>query len=239
MAVGPVGWPRPRRGELLLLAVILLVAIALRLVYLAELKGAPDLEHPPVDGGFSLYWARALATGDWSLPPDAAGRDPQIRNLTYIRAPGYAYTLAGIHRLTDGAPLQIRGVQMAAGLLTVVLAWWLGRSIMGAAVGLAWAALLVLCWIPLYFEGGINENWLVVLLTLLLVLALRRSLARPDWRSALLVGALIGVGALVRGNFLLLLPAAVGWWWWALRRRGTGDRGPGITTLSKSEAKRS
>ena len=73
---------RPSGRELFLLALILAVGAGLRVAYLAELRQAPDLEHPPVDGGFTLYWARALATGDWSLimmVADPLGRASEIK----------------------------------------------------------------------------------------------------------------------------------------------------------------
>ena len=199
---------------------VLVLGAGLRLAYLAELRTAPAFEHPPVDGGFTLYWARALATGDWSLPPDAAGRDPNIREVSYIRPPGYAFVLAGLYRLSDGSQLFIRGFQLTAGLVSVVLIWLLGRLLLGPPVGLLVAGLTVACWIPMYFEGGINENWMVVALALALVLQLRRSVVRPQIPQFLAAGCLLGLTALFRSNILLFAPVAVAWYAWALHRSG-------------------
>ncbi len=215
---------RPKARELWLLALILVVGAGLRVAYLAELRSAPDLEHPPVDGGFTLYWARALATGDWSLPPDAAGRDPRIREVSYIRPPGYAYVLAGLYRLSDGNQLIIRGIQLTVGLVSVVLGWLLGRLLLGPPAGLAGAGLTVACWTPMYFEGGINENGIVVALTLALVLQLRRAMLRPKIPQVLAAGCLLGLTALFRSNVLLFAPVALAWYAWALRRAGRFSR---------------
>ena len=222
----PGGAPpaRPTRRELWLLALILAAGAGLRVAYLVELRTAPDLEHPPVDGGFSLYWARALATGDWSLPPDAAGRDPRIREVAYIRPPGYAHVLAGLYRLSGGDQLVIRGIQLTVGLASVVLGWLLGRLLLGPPVGLVVAGLTVVCWIPMYFEGGINENWIVVMLALLLILQLRRALLRPEIPQALAAGCLLGLTALFRSNVLLFAPVALVWYAWALHRSGRFSR---------------
>jgi len=101
---------RPVRVEILILVVILAVGTCLRLAYLLEIRHDPGLYFPPLDMGFNLYWAKGLATGDWTLPPDANGRDPLIRETAFQRPPGYPLVLAGLYRLTGGQPLLIRAI---------------------------------------------------------------------------------------------------------------------------------
>jgi Flp pilus assembly protein TadD len=205
---------------LLLLAAILVFGFAVRAAWLDELRDSPDLERPPVDGAFTMHWARGLATGDWSLPPEAAGRDPRIRESAFLRAPGYAYLLAATWGWTDGDALAIRKLQMAGGLATLVLAWGLGRRLLGPAFGLAWAASLALCWMPVYYEGGLDETWFLVAGLLAIVLALDRLLERPTLTRALLAGALVALVALFRANLLLAIPVLAIGSTWALRRFG-------------------
>ncbi len=219
------GWcRRPSRGELVSVMVILVIGIVFRGLYLGELRGMPELIYPPVDEGFSLYWATGLATDDWSLPPDAWGRDPGIRTTAYIRPPGYAFVLAGIFRLVGGNAVGLRAVQMAFGLVSVILAWWIGRRLLGPAVGVAWAALMVLNWPLLYFQGGINGAWLLVLLSLVMTALLFQLAQRPTWHWAASAGAVLGLMALVRPNALVFAPVLIGWGWWVVRRRGSRNR---------------
>ncbi|MHC4610925.1 MAG: hypothetical protein ACYS7M_11330, partial [Planctomycetota bacterium] len=97
----PSGRPGRRRwlsGETAALGVILLVALLLRCSYLGELVDAPDFSHPIIDAAFHDYWARGLATGDWT-PPDETP-DPQISTSPYFRPPGYPLFLALVYLLT-------------------------------------------------------------------------------------------------------------------------------------------
>lgn len=215
--------PRPvGRAELLILLAIVLAAGAIRVAYLLEIRHTPELRVPPVDSGFSLYWARGLATGDWTLPPQARGRDPLIRDSAYLRPPGYPFVLAGMYRLTGGDPLALRAVQMAGGLAGVVLAWLLGRRLLSPAVGLTWALLLGVHWAPVYFEGGLHGMWLVVALLLILLLLMHRLVRTPSMAAAAAAGAVFGGLVLVRPNVLVTAPLLAAWWVWVAVRRRRG-----------------
>ncbi|MCD4749999.1 MAG: glycosyltransferase family 39 protein [Thermoanaerobaculales bacterium] len=215
---------RPSRWELMAILLVLVIGVILRGLYLGELREMPELNHPPVDEGFNLYWARGLATADWALPPDAWGRDPGIRTTAYSRPPGYAFVLAGIFRLVGGEALGLRVVQMGLGLVSVVLAWLIGRRLLGPVVGVVWAALMVLNWPLLYFQGGLNGAWLLVLLSLVLTVLLFRLAKQPNWPWAASAGAVLGLLALVRPNALLFAPVLVVWGWWVVRRRRLTNR---------------
>ncbi len=218
------GFKRPGRWELVLILVILAVGVIFRGIYLGELGTMPELNHPPVDEGFSLYWAKGLATGNWDLPPDAWGRDPGLQTAAYLRPPGYAVVLSGIYRLVGGNAVGLRVVQMAFGLVSIILAWWIGRRLLGPAVGVVWAALMVLCWPLLYFQGGLNGAWLLVFLSLILTALLFELAREPTWPWAAAAGAVLGLMALVRPNALLFAPVLIAWGWWVVRSRGLTDR---------------
>ncbi len=227
---GP-SWP-PGRRELLLLGLVLLLAAGVRLAYLGELRGAPELRHPPVDGGLNLYWARSMVTGDWTPPPAARGRDPGIRATAYLRPPGYAFVLAGLYQLTGGEPLAIRALQMVGGVVAVALAWLLGRLLLGPPLALTWAALLGLDWHLVYFEGAIADAWLVVLLLLALLLALRAFAVRPGPWPAMAAAVFLGLAALVRPNSLAAAPLLAAWALWLLHRRGKLRDAAGIAAVT-------
>ena len=74
------------RWTLLVLVAILVLGAGLRLLYLRDLKSDPLFVRPALDAELHDYWARALATGDWTVPTHR--HDPEIRTTPYFRPPG-------------------------------------------------------------------------------------------------------------------------------------------------------
>jgi len=216
------GHGRPYRNQWIALAVVVLIGLALRGAYLAHILNAPDFTAPTLDPQLNDYWARALVTGDWTPPPDAD--DPGIRSTPYGRPPGYPYVLALIYRLSGGSYLAPRVLQMAVGLVNVLLLFVLGRAVFGRAVGLIAAALMAVYWAFIYFEGELNSPVFVVFLALLLlhVMRLWRANAGVGWGLA--AGVVLGLMALIRPNALLVGGAVVLWFGWVALRRRLGWR---------------
>lgn len=213
---------------MVVLAAILLLGAGIRAAFLSELRHDPGLAHPAVDAAFNLHWARGLATGDWSLPADAAGRDPRIRETAFQRPPGYPYVLAGLYRATGGHPLGIRAIQLAAGLVAAFLAWRLGRRLAGPAVGLTWAGFMTVHWGFLYYAGGLNGMWLIVPLSLAVVEACHRTAVTARPAAAAVLGCTMGLIALVRSN-ALLAAALLGVWMLVVLTRRHGIRRAAIS----------
>ena len=67
---------RPKQWIPLLLA-ILVAGAFLRGAYLSDLRADPFFAAPALDAELHDYWARGLAFGSWSVPPDRT--DPRIR----------------------------------------------------------------------------------------------------------------------------------------------------------------
>ena len=203
---------RPTR--LALLAILVLGAL-LRIGYLHEVSQQPDFDHPLVDAGFHDYWARGLAFGEWQ--PPFGDPDPKVRSSPFIRPPGYPYLLALTYKMTGGGYVGARIVQMAFGLVNVVLGFLLGRRLFGPLPGLITAALIATYPFSIYFDGELQATTLATTLLLLQTLVQGTWLQGITWRRSLLTGALIGLGALVRPNFLILLPTAMVWSLWQLQ----------------------
>lgn len=203
-----------------ILLAILLLGAALRASYLREIAHSPDFSLPQVDPCYHDYWARGIATGDWTLPKNLSDwTDPQIRSTPYLRPPGYPFFLAGIYTLFGGSYLAARIVQMALGLANCVLAYFLGRRIFGAVTGLIFAFLMSFYWVFIYFEGELLAPVLLVTLGLALLYVLSFWVDRFTFGRGLAAGILLGLFALVRTNILLFAPAVLGWSWWVARRR--------------------
>ena len=228
-APAPFASARRHGRDWLILGLILLAGAGLRGAYLAELVNKPDYDSPLSDAKYNDYWARALATGDWT--PPRGETDPEIPTTPYFRPPGYTWFLAAIYWLAGGSYLAPRLVQMALGLASCVLGCMLARGLFGRGAGLIAAALLAAYWGCVYFEGDLQPPALLVFLTLVLLNVLRLWAGRPSGVRALLIGLVVGLFALVRANILLFAPVLLLWMAWVLRRRTLLRRWP-LTALA-------
>ena len=207
-----------RSREIYILIGILVLGALIRALYLTEITNNLDFYSPGVDALYHDYWARSLATGNWT--PPGLSDDPQIRTTPFFRPPGYPYFLALIYLLSGSSYLAARIVQMLLGLVGVLLAFMLGRRWFGSRVGLIFAAFMSVYWTFIYFEGELLEPVLLVPLSLLLVYELGLWTEKITFRRSLLTGVILGLFALVRPNILLFAPVALVWAFWILRARG-------------------
>jgi tetratricopeptide (TPR) repeat protein len=210
-----------------LLAGLLLAGAALRAAYLGDLREAPDWASPLADAAFHDYWAKGLARGDWT--PPAGEPDPRIREVPFLRPPGYPYFLALVYKVAGTDPLVPRVAQMLLGIANVVLAWRLGRRIFGEGAALTAAALCAVWWAIPYFEGELQAPALAQTLALSTMLALSRWAARPAWGWAVAGGVLAGALALVWANAALFLPVAA---LWVFAGAGERSRGRALHALA-------
>jgi tetratricopeptide (TPR) repeat protein len=200
-----------RRREVVALLLVLAAAASIRFAYLSWHRHEPDFTVPEVDAAYNEYWARAMATGDWTPPPDR--EDPQIRSVPYLRPPGYPFFLAAIYRTFGAGPLAPRVVQSAIGTASCLLAFVLARRRLGAAVALAFAASMATYWSFVYFEGEFLEPTLLVFLGLLLLALLDGWMTRLGPLQAAAAGIVLGLSALVRPTVLPFALAVVPWAW--------------------------
>ena len=213
-----------------ILILILLFSAIPRAAYLRELVQSPYFTYPVADAAFHHYWARQLVTGAWEAPDGEP--DPHLDRVPYLRPPGYPYFLAGIYRLFGCGNLAPRIIQMLLGLGNVLLAFYLGRSCFGSAVGLVFAGLMGGCWVFIYFEGELQPPVLLVSLGLAFMLLALRWASRPTNLCSALVGLGLGLFAIVRPNVLLFVPLLLVWMAWILRRRRHRRRTPSALVLA-------
>lgn len=210
--------------ELLVLIGIVVLGSVLRALYLSEIAGDLGFSNPGVDASYHDYWARGLATGNWSAT--APLDDPLIRSTPYFRPPGYPYFLALIYLLTGSSYLAARIIQMVIGIVSCLLAFHLGKKWSGSRIGLIFAGFMSVYWIFIYFEGELLEPVLLVPLGLLLMYYLTLWTERMTFGRALVTGVILGLFALVRPNILLFAPVALTWALWIAFRRKDQRRFP-------------
>ncbi|MBA7486416.1 Beta-barrel assembly-enhancing protease [subsurface metagenome] len=209
----------------LALAGIILLGLVLRISYLREIVHNPDFSFPQIDAGYYDYWARGLATGDWTVPENFSNFvDPEIRVSPYFRPPGYPFFLAFVYHLSNGSYLTARIVQMALGLANCVLAYFLGKAIFGRRIGLVFALFVSVYWAFIYFEGELLAPVLLVTLALSLIYVLSFWPDKLTFQRGCAGGVFLGLCALARTNFLLFGPVVLVWSGWIARQQRNGRR---------------
>ncbi|HPU96933.1 MAG TPA: tetratricopeptide repeat protein [Candidatus Hydrogenedentes bacterium] len=227
---GSPGAHRNTSFSLLILALMLLAAAAVRLAYLEQVRSAPDFAAPVLDPQLNDYWARALVTGDWT-PPDGAN-DPMIRSTPYGRPPGYPWFLAGIYRVFGLHPLTPRLAQMALGLLTVLLAGGIGWKMYGPWGAGTAAGLLAFTWPMPFFEGELNSPALECFCFAVMIAGLLQSHNRYARGGLALAGLAGGWLIITRPNAALPVLLAAGWVAWRFRPKTVPQNRPVADFLS-------
>ncbi len=183
------------RGLWLTLAAVLAVALAVRLVFVFQIRDHPLFTSLTADP--AAYYAQALAIleGD-PVPPHAY----------FHSSPLYPFFLALVSKLFGEGPHVLRLVQSLVGTLSVYLLFVLARLTVGRREAVIAAALAALYMPFVFFAADYLEITLVIAFLLgsliLLVLAARRGSA---WHAAA-AGALLGLAGLGKPNLLLFAP---------------------------------
>lgn len=186
-------WPR-RVG----LALLFLLATGLRLVAVAQYEAShPQASAPAIDERSYLEWGAELAAGDW------------LGDEVFFQEPLYPYFVGAVFSALGEDLHGLRVVQCLLGGLTTLLVWRLTRRVFGRAEG--WLAGLAVAVHPpavLLPCLLLKPNLFLPLLAWLAELVVRRG---EPWRRWLGIGVLGGLGALLRGNLLVLLPLLALW----------------------------
>jgi 4-amino-4-deoxy-L-arabinose transferase-like glycosyltransferase len=212
LTAGWAGEPAPRRRELLAVAAIAALAVAVRVAYVALTTG----HELAGDEVFYRDAAQLWAGGQPFHTSFAFG----VVHESLQKAPLYLVFSGLAHDVLGGSLDRVLVLQALPSALTVVLTWLLGRRLVGPGAGLAAAALAAVAPNVWQYDVRLYSEVLATPATLaLLVVLLDRE---PTWARTALVGALLGVNLLVRPSALLLVAAiAVAWWLAAGPWRGT------------------
>lgn len=184
-------------------ALVVLLAFAVRFVYLLEARACPLFDGLIVDGISYGEWSDRIVDGDW------------LGDRVFYQAPLYPYFLALV-KLAVGRELwDVRLVQIALGSLACGLVFVAGRRFFGRASGIAAGVLLAFYPSAVFFDGCIQKAGIGLVWTALLLVALASVRAEPHARASawrwLGVGAVLGLLMLTREETLLLVPALAAW----------------------------
>ena len=191
------------------LTCILVTAALLRAWYLLEVTQAPDFAELRQDMSVQDYHARAILSGDWTLPEGRS--DPKIATTPYYRPPAYTYLLSALYFVSGGSYLAPRVFNIILGLVSILFMFRLARIIFGPVAGLITAGLMAVYWGFIYYEGEVNDPAVFVFLLPCLLLSLHQWQQTCAVRWVALAGLITGCFALMRPNILLYGPVMAAW----------------------------
>lgn len=199
------------RREVLAVALVLLAAAVIRIVYLLQYRAhAPYYSAVMSDSIYYDSWAWRVASGE--------GYGPQ----PFYMAPLYPYVLALVYRAVGHSFGIAYAFQAALGLVNLLLVYLLGRRLFGHASGLI-AALLLMVYAPLaYLESKVLTETLAVTLNLASMLLLVNALSRPSTARFAAAGMVLGLSAVCRPVALITIAFVFVWLALDRRRRAIG-----------------
>jgi tetratricopeptide (TPR) repeat protein len=175
-------------------------AFVLRMIYLWQVKNAPEFTLLLGDAATYDKWASQIADGDW------------IGKGVFYQAPLYPYFLGVIYALFGKGSLAVRVVQIILGAGSCMLLARAGRSFFGKAnTGLVAGVLLAVYPTAIFFDCSIQKSVLDLFFVCALLAVVGRLLERPQNQWWLAAGLILGLLALTRENALLFLPIVVAW----------------------------
>lgn len=186
------------------LGLLAAAALVVRVLYVLLL--APTPARAPDDTFWYAFVSDEIVQGHGFVIGHGSLFSPGFRlQPTALHPPLYPLALAGLRELGLSTPKQLLWLGPIAGTLTVIGVGLVGRALAGARVGLV--AALIAAFYPLLIvpDGALLSETLygpALVLVLAAALALVR---RPQAGRAALLGAAVGVAALVRSEAIALV----------------------------------
>jgi tetratricopeptide (TPR) repeat protein len=187
----------PRTRTHLLLS-LLLFSAAVRMVFYFQLRETDLATVPLLDSETYHDWAARLVAGDWGW------------NETYWMGPLYPHFLALIYLGSSMGSQAALLVQLGMSLVNVWLVFLFSRKLLpddDGLIALTATALFAFYGAPVFYAGNLLIATLVTTLYLLAGLWGLRAARLPSLKNWFILGLLVGLTGLARGNTLLLAAA--------------------------------
>jgi 4-amino-4-deoxy-L-arabinose transferase-like glycosyltransferase len=190
------------------LSLIVLATVLGRLAFLVLFNDRLSLQA----SGYDDYAVNIMA-GNGFTRFDDEDPNPFGQDVDSDLPPLYPYFLAGVYKLVARDPLPVALIQIGFDVLVVLLVFWIGRRLAGERVGLWAAAFYGLYPYLLYQNLTLNDTAIFILFLTGGIWAAYQAQATDDWRWAVALGGLFGLGALTKSWVVLVLPLLALWWW--------------------------
>jgi 4-amino-4-deoxy-L-arabinose transferase-like glycosyltransferase len=188
---------------------ILAAALTTRLSYYGEYSRVQEFSYPTVDALYHHQAAALIADGVLT------SAEP------FFRAPLYNYFLGGIYAVFGQSIPTARLLQLLLGALTPFLVFLLARQMLERWTAILAAALTLLCWDIVYFQGELLLESLLMLLLLAAWLSAAGYLKRRSLILAALTGTAIGLAVITRLNAVVIFPVTL----YLFLSKGEGNAG--------------
>jgi len=183
------------------------IALAVRLVYLLQIRSNPYFYTPIVDELWHLQWATdILKTNFWG-------------DEAFFRGPLYPYFLALLLKITSFDYFWSRLLQMVLAAGSVSLTYLLGREFFTEWVAKIASLLAAFYGTMILYEGMFLLEPLFLFLSLMGLLILIRNRDRAHRKPFFWTGLLFGLAAITRPNILLVAFLLAGWIFIHFQRR--------------------
>ena len=178
---------------------IFLLALALRFLYLLEIKNTDAFTCPIGDGFVYKKWALDIAAGNW------------IGTEVFYQSPFYPYFLALVFVFLGENLVGIRIIQIVLSSLSCLLLALAGESFFSRRVGIITGLLAALYPVGIFFDGLVQKTAFDFFFSALLLFALAKALSKYRWPFFLLAGCAVGLLTLNRENALIYGPLTMVW----------------------------
>ena len=185
----------------LALGLIFLLALALRVAYLASYAKSPSAAALIGDAETFDAWAQEIARGNW------------LGKGAYFQAPLYPYLLGVLYAWVGRSLLVVEVLQAVLGALSCVLVSDAVARSFGRGVGILAGVMLALYAPAIYYAALLEKSALTLFELALLVHTLARCQERTSASRLFLVGLILGSIVLTRENGAVLIFAIVPWIW--------------------------
>lgn len=201
------------------LIVIMLVSVLIRLVVAVVLGDNAD----PISGAYDQQsydiLAQRIVQGKGFTFPETwypfTPPDTPTAHWSYL----YTIYLAGVYALVGHHPLVARLLQACVSALSIWLAYRIGKRLFGNWAGLVSATLSAGYAYLIFFNAALmTQTFYIIAVMAAFDLALGLA-DQPTRRGWVLLGLMLGIGALTRQTLLLFAPILFGWIIWRVYRR--------------------
>ena len=194
-ALPPSAWVVP--------ATVFGIALAIRLVHVWAIRGAPFFTLLMGDSRGYDVWAQQIAAGDW------------IGSGVFYQAPLYPYFLGALYSIAGRDLLLVRVVQAVVGACSCALLADAGRRLFSKRVGIVAGVVLGLYAPAIFFDGLVQKAVLDVFFVCLVIWVIARITSDvkgpPAARLWLGLGLAMGGLSLTRENGLVLAGVILAW----------------------------
>ncbi|MGB2878812.1 MAG: glycosyltransferase family 39 protein [Candidatus Omnitrophota bacterium] len=197
------------RHKLGILLIIFFLAVAVRLIYVEQIKDSILFSHPVSDSGDYHRAGIKLAAGTLS----------EQERARFFRIPLYHNFLSIIYLTGGPHPYFAAFAQVFLGAASCCLVYLLGRLVFSDKIGVLAGILSCLYWPLAAFGAKTLPVNLSIFFSLLSALFMTKFLKDGKWRWILLGGFTLALASLTRPNFLVLFPVLLLWLLFSSARR--------------------